>query len=90
MVTDSTLSLQNRRGEDHIRELPYFGQLLREEMVYDRSMRLRNYTVLLVFLLAAPLSDKEALPWVENDYTKAVARAKAEHVPIFAEAWAPW
>ena len=53
-------------------------------------MRLRNYPLLLVFLLAAPLSAKEALPWVENDYTKAVARAKSEHVPIFAEAWAPW
>ncbi len=59
-------------------------------MDYDRPMRLRNYTVLLVFLLAVPLSAKEVLPWVENDYTKAVARAKAEHVPIFAEAWAPW
>jgi hypothetical protein len=59
-------------------------------MVYDLLMRLRNYTVLLGFLLAAPLFAKEVLPWVENDYTKAVARAKAEHVPIFAEAWAPW
>ena len=59
-------------------------------MVYDRVMRLRNYTLLLAFLLATPLAAKEVLPWIENDYTKAVARARTEHVPIFAEAWAPW
>ncbi|HET8796452.1 MAG TPA: hypothetical protein VFO89_02115 [Thermoanaerobaculia bacterium] len=30
------------------------------------------------------------LPFIENDYAKAVARAKAKNVPIFVEAWAPW
>ena len=59
-------------------------------MVYDRVMRVRNYAFLLGFLLVIPLSGKEVLPWIENDYTKAVARAKAEHVPIFAETWAQW
>ena len=60
-------------------------------MVYDPRMRLRNYTLSLVLLMtAAPAFAKEVLPWVENDYTQAVARAKAAHVPIFAEAWAPW
>ncbi len=59
-------------------------------MVYDRLMRVRNYAFLLGFLLAIPLSAKEVLPWIENDYMKAVARAKAEHVPIFAETWAQW
>ena len=33
---------------------------------------------------------KEALPFIENDYPKALAQAKARHVPIFADAWAPW
>jgi hypothetical protein len=32
----------------------------------------------------------ETLPFVEDDYAKAVARAKAKNVPIFVEAWAPW
>jgi hypothetical protein len=60
-------------------------------MVYDRTMRLRNYALALLFaLIALPAFSKEVLPWVENDYTKALARARSEHVPIFAEAWAPW
>lgn len=33
---------------------------------------------------------KMALPFIENDYPKALAQAKARHVPIFVEAWAPW
>ncbi len=31
-----------------------------------------------------------ALPFIEDDYSKAVARAKAQNLPIFVEAWAPW
>ena len=30
------------------------------------------------------------LPWIEDDYAKAVAEAKSRKVPIFLEAWAPW
>lgn len=37
--------------------------------------------------LAAP---RGPLPWIANDYPKAVALAKARHVPIFVENWAPW
>jgi hypothetical protein len=33
---------------------------------------------------------KEVLPFIEDDYSKAVARAKTKNVPIFVEAWAPW
>ena len=46
---------------------------------------------LLILLLIAPLARaKEVLPFIENDYAKAVAQAKAKNVPIFADAWAPW
>ena len=38
---------------------------------------------------AAPAASREVLPWVE-DYSKAVAQARAKNVPIFVEAWAPW
>ena len=31
-----------------------------------------------------------ALPFVEDDYTRALAEAKAKAVPLFIEAWAPW
>jgi hypothetical protein len=30
------------------------------------------------------------LPFIEDDYRTAVARARAKNVPIFVEAWAPW
>jgi hypothetical protein len=46
---------------------------------------------LLTTLALAPLAGaKELLPFIDNDYAKAVARAKAKNVPIFVEAWAPW
>jgi hypothetical protein len=30
------------------------------------------------------------LPFIEDDYTRAVAEAKSRHVPLFIESWAPW
>jgi hypothetical protein len=47
--------------------------------------------LLLTALTLAPLARaKEVLPFIENDYSKAVARAKAKNVPLFVDAWAPW
>lgn len=31
-----------------------------------------------------------ALPFIQDDYTKALAEARARKVPLFIEAWAPW
>lgn len=45
---------------------------------------------LLLVATATPALAKDVLPFIENDYAKAVARAKAEHVPLFVDAWAPW
>jgi hypothetical protein len=40
---------------------------------------------------AAPAAaGKSVLPWIEDDYGRALAEAKAKKLPIFAEAWAPW
>jgi hypothetical protein len=40
---------------------------------------------------AAPASPPGAvLPFIEDDYPKALAAAKAAAKPIFLEAWAPW
>jgi hypothetical protein len=40
-------------------------------------------------LLAAGTAHAK-LPFIENDYPEALARAKTKNVPIFVEAWAPW
>ncbi len=31
-----------------------------------------------------------ALPFVEDDYVRALGEARAKKLPIFADAWAPW
>jgi hypothetical protein len=31
-----------------------------------------------------------ALPFIENDYAGAIAKAKAASLPVFVEVWAPW
>lgn len=41
-------------------------------------------------LLIATASLGNELPFVEDDFGKAVARARANNVPIFVESWAPW
>lgn len=38
---------------------------------------------------AAPIP-AHALPFIEDDYPKALAQARARKVPIFIEASAPW
>jgi len=52
---------------------------------------MRKLALILTFLLLAPLvRAKEVLPFIENDWSKAVAQAKAKHLPVFVDAWAPW
>lgn len=46
--------------------------------------------LLLAALLAATALPASALPFIENDYAKALARAKTKNLPIFVDAWAPW
>ncbi|MFI5198369.1 MAG: hypothetical protein ACHQJD_07105 [Thermoanaerobaculia bacterium] len=33
---------------------------------------------------------KEILPFIADDYPRALAAARAQGKPIFLEAWAPW
>jgi hypothetical protein len=44
---------------------------------------------IVLFALAA-IGARADLPFIENDYRKALAEAKAKNVPLFVEAWAPW
>ena len=39
---------------------------------------------------AATPASKSVLPWVEDDFSGALAQARAKKVPIFVELWAPW
>ena len=38
----------------------------------------------------ASAPDARVVPFIADDYTKAVAEARARKVPLFIEAWAPW
>ena len=31
-----------------------------------------------------------ALPFIENDFSQALSRAKEAGLPVFVEVWAPW
>jgi hypothetical protein len=33
---------------------------------------------------------KEALPFIEDDYPRALAEARARKLPLFVDSWAPW
>ena len=46
--------------------------------------------LLLLLLAAIPAFAKEVLPFIDNDYAKALAQAKKKNVPIFVDAWAMW
>ena len=54
-------------------------------------MKLKTAVAAIVLLATTAISNaKEVLPFVENDYAKAVARAKSKDLPLFVDAWAPW
>jgi tetratricopeptide (TPR) repeat protein len=39
---------------------------------------------------ASPAQSRPVLPFIEDDYARALAEAKARNVPLFVDAWAPW
>ena len=52
------------------------------------SMKILAAAVLV--LSALPALAKEVLPFIEDDFSKAVAQAKSSKQPIFVDTWAPW
>ena len=47
--------------------------------------------VLLFLAAGRPATAANAvLPFIEDDYGKALAEARARQIPLFIEAWAPW
>ena len=54
-------------------------------------MRMTSRAAILTALLAASApSFAEVLPFIADDYPKALALARTEKKPIFLETWAPW
>ncbi|MFN7974411.1 MAG: hypothetical protein U0166_19015 [Acidobacteriota bacterium] len=53
-------------------------------------MRTPTAAVILALGLSAIASGSEVLPFIEDDYGKALAEAREKKLPIFMEAWAPW
>ena len=60
------------------------------ESLSFRAMRRTTLTLLAALSLAPLARAKEVLPFIDDDYSKAVARAKTKNVPLFIDAWAPW
>jgi endonuclease YncB( thermonuclease family) len=46
--------------------------------------------LLLASGLVAAAGRPPALPFVEDDYARALAEARARKLPLFVETWAPW
>jgi len=61
-----------------------------------RSMTVAGLAIAIAGLsgCASPPTTKEAarevLPFVADDYARALSEAKARKLPIFVECWAPW
>jgi hypothetical protein len=53
-------------------------------------MRISSAAILAATLATSGLSPREVLPFIADDYPKALATARAEKKPIFLETWAPW
>jgi len=58
-------------------------------------LRLASLMVMLGVAVVPPAhavsaGPRPALPFIEDDYGRALAEAKARQVPLFVDAWAPW
>lgn len=51
---------------------------------------MRKLLAFFLLLATTPLFGKEVLPFIENDYAKAIAQARTKNLPLFVDAWAPW
>jgi hypothetical protein len=45
---------------------------------------------LVLALVAATPASSGTLPFISDDYPAALARARAEHLPLVVDVWAPW
>ena len=55
-----------------------------------RSLRPQFLAPVALLLFFVTSDARASLPFVEDDYARALEQARARNVPIFLEAWAPW
>ena len=55
-------------------------------------MKTKLTLTMLIGLLAnsALAATAKTLPFINDDYRKALSEAKQRHLPLFVEVWAPW
>jgi hypothetical protein len=52
---------------------------------------MKKLAMWMVALVAAALpASAGGLPWIKDNYPKALADAKQRKLPMFVEVWAPW
>ena len=64
----------------------------------NRFRRIAAIALVLVFAgfgcapkpIVAPPEKVTALPFIENDFPRALALARETNLPLFVEVWAPW
>jgi hypothetical protein len=52
--------------------------------------KLPVWIVPLALIAVALPASGASLPWIEDNYPKALAEAKLRKLPMFVEVWAPW
>lgn len=55
-----------------------------------RRLHRVTLAVVLLFGTLAAQPAKRGLPFIEDDYPRALEQARARKLPLFIEAWAPW
>jgi hypothetical protein len=55
------------------------------------GLHMRSLPVFLFLLLSSiNATAREAVPFINDDFSQAITQAKGKKQPIFVEAWAPW
>jgi hypothetical protein len=60
---------------------------------HQESPRMRiklSLGILFLTVASAAASAAAGLPFIHDDYPRALAKAKQRNVPLFVECWAPW
>lgn len=55
-----------------------------------KKLPLSALLLVLIFSTPAVRATTTRLPFVEDDYAKALAEAQRRQLPVFVEVWAPW
>ena len=54
------------------------------------KIKMSSGILFLMLVSAASAATKTGLPFIHDNYPRALAEAKKSGLPIFVECWAPW